>query len=291
MAEVHTPIDELRDRLSGLLADWGAEFSVVLRELETKRARLEELEGREDDSSRRLDSLRQRVKGQEELIETLKSDAEEASRLRRELRNSEMELERVTSELESKRDLIKALRRDAEGADRMKSELAKKDQEIARLVAARDKAESEAEEFRAELEAARQRAREEDSSAELDALRSELEARKTLIESLRADAERVASLEASLDEKRAVIAKLEASINRHADTIAELRRPGRKAARDGESTTASVEVPTFTDTDLRALEALEANGEQAGPERTIAIDMRQSLLEARRTAARRQSKD
>ena len=34
MADVQTPIDTLRERLTGLLADWGAEFSMVLKELD-----------------------------------------------------------------------------------------------------------------------------------------------------------------------------------------------------------------------------------------------------------------
>ncbi|HMF29409.1 MAG TPA: hypothetical protein VKE42_11590, partial [Candidatus Cybelea sp.] len=54
----------------------------------------------------------------------------------------------------------------------------------------------------------------------------------------------------------------------------------------GSSSTAetSVTLPTLTDTDVRAIEALE---KEVGTktESTIAIDMRRSLLEARRTAA------
>src|SRR5690606_18491151 len=84
MAELHTPIDELRERLTGLLADWGAELSMVLRELEKKRERLAELEADAERHDEQLESLNKRLEGQEGLIETLSADAEEALKLRRE---------------------------------------------------------------------------------------------------------------------------------------------------------------------------------------------------------------
>ena len=46
MTEPTGTINGLRDRLTGLLADWGAELAVVLKELEEKRARIAELEGK-----------------------------------------------------------------------------------------------------------------------------------------------------------------------------------------------------------------------------------------------------
>mgnify|MGYP006202273163 CR=1 FL=1 len=132
---------------------------------------------------------------------------------------------------------------------------------------------------------------EREDASELEAIRSELEARKTLIKSLRADADRVTALEAQLEEKREIIGELEASINRHAETIAELKRladmwkkkcQAQRGAADGEVT--SARLPAFTETDVRALERLHAEAGKS-PDRTIAIDMRQSLLEARRYAA------
>ena len=47
MTDRPASIQDLRDRLTGLLADWGSELSVVLRELDEKRARVAELEGRQ----------------------------------------------------------------------------------------------------------------------------------------------------------------------------------------------------------------------------------------------------
>ncbi len=54
----------------------------------------------------------------------------------------------------------------------------------------------------------------------------------------------------------------------------------------GESGTAttSVNLPTLSDTDVRVVEELDKDS-KAKPDATIAIDMRRSLLEARRTVA------
>jgi chromosome segregation ATPase len=195
MAERNTTIQGSRDRLTGLLADWGAEMSLVLKELEEKRARVEELEsgaaGRHDE----LQALQKRVEVQQNLIDALRGDAEEASKLRIEIRNKDLEFERVSAELDSKRELIRALRRDAESIDRLKTDAKIKDRDVEELRAQLRRAEAKAAEATQELVAAREavgRASEEQS--EVEALRSELEARKALIKSLRADQDRVATL-------------------------------------------------------------------------------------------------
>ena len=112
-----------------------------------------------------------------------------------------------------------------------------------------------------------------------------------MIKSLRSDQDRVTRLEASLEEKREIIEHLETSLNRHANTIAELKRSAegwkRKyhALKSGDSdTTTSTHVPALSDTDVRVMHELEKQAE-GRTESTIAIDMRRSLLEARRTAA------
>ena len=101
----------------------------------------------------------------------------------------------------------------------------------------------------------------------------------------------MAALQASLEEKRDIVEQLETSISRHSNTIAELRRSvdtwkRKYQALKGDSPTAttSVNLPSLSDTDVRVIEAIEKTG--AGKnDATIAIDMRRSLLEARRTAA------
>ena len=46
MADRRSSIQVVRERLTGLLADWGAEMSLVLTELEQTNARLADLESR-----------------------------------------------------------------------------------------------------------------------------------------------------------------------------------------------------------------------------------------------------
>jgi chromosome segregation ATPase len=293
MTDKNSSIQGLRDRLTGLLADWGAELSIVLRELDEKRSRVAELESKANGRDDEVEGLRQRLDGQQTLIEALRGDAEESSKLRAEVRGKDLEFERVSSELESKKELIRALRRDADGADKIKSESRQKDREIDELRGKLQRAERQLNENAVELKSLREavaaKATEEES--ELEALRAELEARKSVIKSLRADQERVTALQASLEEKREVVEQLEAAINRHSNTIAELRRTAetwkRKyhAAR-GESPTAttSVNLPALSDTDVRVIEQLDKTAAHKN-DATIAIDMRRSLLEARRTAA------
>jgi hypothetical protein len=50
-----------------------------------------------------------------------------------------------------------------------------------------------------------------------------------------------------------------------------------------------VNLPSLSDTDVRVIEAMEKTG-AAKNDATIAIDMRRSLLEARRTAAAKSEK-
>jgi len=264
---------------------------MVLKELESKRVRLKELEacaaGRDDE----LEGLNQKLEGHEELVRTLKADAEDASRLRREVHGKDLELERLASELDSKKELISALRKDAERADRLESEANARDEDIEKLRFEKEESDRRVAELTEDLESLQESAEDQNmqESMELQAVRAELDARKTLIDSLRADAARLGALEASLEEKRQVIGKLEDSMNRQAGTITELKNSishwqNRYAAlrtKQGPADSNSVDLPVLSDADLRAIEKLES----ATPaEKTIAIDMRESLLEARRSS-------
>jgi chromosome segregation ATPase len=293
MTEPTATIQGLRDRLTGMLADWGSELASVLKELDEKRARVAELEGTAAGRKGELEALQQRIDGQNTLIEALRGDAEEVSKLRAEVRAKDLEFERVSSELESKKELVRALRRDGDGAERLKSESRQKDRDLEDLKSKLQSAESKANEAAVELATLRENAASQlsEEQAEIDALRAELEARKTVIKSLRADQDRVAALQASLEEKRDVIEQLEASINRHSNTIAELRRTvetwKRKyqaAKGDSPTATTSINLPSLSDTDVRVIEQIEKSA-SGKTDATIAIDMRRSLLEARRTAA------
>jgi chromosome segregation ATPase len=291
MADRPASIQDLRDRLTGLLADWGAELSLVLRELDEKRARVAELEGLQQGQDQQAADFKRRVDGQQQLIEALKAEAEDASKLRKEVREKDLEFERVSSELDSKRELVRALRRDAEVVDRLKADAKLKDRTVEELRNEMQKAERRIEEQAKELAALREaKGKAKHESNELEGLRAELDARKAMIKSLRADQDRAAALEAGLDEKREIIRQLEATLNRHSNTIIELKRSAeawkrKYQAAKGNSSTAetSVNLPTLSDTDVRAIEELEKDNVKS--DSTIAIDMRRSLLEARRTAA------
>ena len=54
-------VQALRDRLTGLLADWGSELALVLKELDEKRARVAELEGSAANRRDELKVLQDRI--------------------------------------------------------------------------------------------------------------------------------------------------------------------------------------------------------------------------------------
>ena len=320
MTEPTATIQSLRDRLTGMLADWGTELALVLKELETRRARVAELESGAAGRTDEIAALKQRIEGQNTLIEALRGDAEEASKLRAEVRTKDLEFERVSSELESKKEIVRALRRDTDGAERLKADTRQKERELEELKSKLQRAERQAADSALELKSVREAAESKvsEEQAEIDALRAELEARKTVMKSLRADQDRVAALQASLEEKRQAVEQLETSMTRHSNTIAELRRSlemwKRKyqaAKGDNPTATTSVNLPSLSDTDVRVIEQVDVpTAGKAEPtstataatiaidvleeiekstagrnDATIAIDMRRSLLEARRTAA------
>ena len=177
--------------------------------------------------------------------------------------------------------------------DRFKADSKVQDRSVEDLKRALQKAERRIEEQAKEMSVMRAAAgKSNDESAELEALRAELEARKVMIKSLRADQDRVAALQATIDEKSEIVRQLEASLNRHSNTIVELKRGAdgwkrKYQAVKGSSSTAetSVSVPTLSETDVRVIEQLDKDV-TTDTESTIAIDMRSSLLEARRTQAK-----
>jgi len=298
MTDQDATTDALRERLTDLLAEWGAEMSAVITELEQTRQRLASVDDESARNDRAVTELEERVRGQEELIAALQADAEAAPELRRELNARDIEVERLKSELESKQELVKVLRRDAEEADRLKADVRRKEQEISGLHREKSRLEMEVRELKQAIEELEQTAAQDsaDETAEIESLRAELEARKSLIRSLRADAERAQVLESRLEETRHLVQQLEATINRHANTIVELRRASETWKRkyralkgtDGATTTPSLESLTATDTKTPTIppipEAFAGGDGAAVPEQTIAIDMRRALLEARRAA-------
>jgi chromosome segregation ATPase len=285
MADNELSIESLRDRLTDTLAEWGAQFSVVLTELDQKRAAVEKLRAKAAEHDERVEQLERQLKAQSELMGDLQDDIADANRLRKQVQEQDLEMDRLSAELESKQELVAALRRDAEGVQNLRDQLGAKDRRISELQSANRVAQEDAERLARDVEDLTERAQTEvDSASEVDALRAELDARKTLIQSMRSDLKRLGTMDAKLEEKRQVIGKLEDSVDRHTKTIQDLhatinrlrehnaRKPAmRKLLSSGET------LPPLSSTDVqRALEDPDV-------EHTIAIDMRESLIEARRS--------
>ena len=81
MAGDDTSIGAIRKRTTKLLADWGADFSVILKELEENRARLQELEAAAAGQSDEVETLNRRIEAQDTLIASLQSGADETATL------------------------------------------------------------------------------------------------------------------------------------------------------------------------------------------------------------------
>jgi DNA repair exonuclease SbcCD ATPase subunit len=295
IASLHKRIESIRQEFDGQLAE-------LFSDLDAARAAAGELQAAGDGHDKRLRQLEERAEGQSELIETLTQEAAEARSLRSELRDRDLEIERLNSELGSKKDLVQALRHQLGDVDQLKATAKQRDKkifeqqhELDRKQQELESAERKLETLRDELDTMSAQTAEDTAvdGAELVALKSELDARKTMIRSLREDADRASSLDAQLEVKRETIRVLEESIDQHVATIAELRRSvdawkKKYQAAKGElcdSDQTLAEPPEFTDTEVEALRALEMAGEMA-PERTVAIDMRDALKQARAQKAR-----
>lgn len=291
MAAKETNTESLRERLTGLLADWGAEMSMLLKQLDDAESEAGKLRAEAGGHEDKLKHLEERAKGQADLIETLKGEAAESSDLRKEVREKDLEIERLQSEIESKQELVRALRRDAEKTDQLKSDASKKDRTIESQAQSLKEAEEKIAKLKAEIENLAESSKSDaaEEHAEIAALKAELEARKSLIKGLRSDSGRVAALEEQLESKREIVGTLEESINQYVQTIAELKKSSEhwkakyQALRNSDADASSASLPAFSETDVAAMQQLE----NQPPDRTVAIDMRRPLSEARRKAADR----
>lgn len=293
MADQETPIGTIHERLTGLLADWGTDISMFLKELEEKRALLQEFEAETACQSNKVEALNRRIEAQDTLIESLKIEAEEAVTLRKEIHAKDQELERKNSEIDSKHALIGGLQQDAEGTARLKGDGRAKDQEIARLTREKQHAEQDAAELKDEFKIfTASTLTGVDAMAELEAVRAELDARKSLIESLRGDAARALALEAQLEEKRNVISKLEAYIDQHVNTLVDLQESiatwkGKYAAPTSRSSSSdpltSTDPTELIEEEPKPLESVE-DVSTGHADETVSINMRKSLFEAQKVA-------
>ncbi len=283
----------IRERLTELLGDWGTDVSMLLNELEEKRAHLQKLEAEAAARSHEIEALNERVEAQDTLIESLQSDVDETVSLKVEIREKDLELEKRSSEIDSKHELIGALRRGAVGIGQLKGVDRAKDREIARLTKEKQRAEKHAAELTQEFKILTVSTLTGiDSAAQLEAVRAELDARKGLIESLRGDAERAQALEAQLEEKRFVITTLETSIDRHARTISELQQSvavwrRQFAALNSDDPAAKPAIAAalaeLSDDELQAQETAEdVSGEPQDP--TTPVTTPELVVEAQQTA-------
>ncbi len=81
MADEDPSISAIRERTTRLLADWGGDLSVLLNELEEKRARLQEREAKVASQSDEVEALNRRIEVQDTLIASLRSEADETAML------------------------------------------------------------------------------------------------------------------------------------------------------------------------------------------------------------------
>lgn len=132
--------------------------------------------------------------------------------------------------------------------------------------------------------------------AEVEAMRSELAARKSLVKSLRSDAERAKALEKELAQNRQAIAAMKQSIESDARTIAELRLRSRSWERkyrrlaEEKSREPSTESDNYTYsdvfTDTGVAMFLDETTHVDGTH-TVVIDMTEPLRKAREERRRK----
>ncbi len=214
-----TPTTRIRERLAELLAEWGAEFSSVLEDLETTRRTVAERDAR-------IAELMAELDGRERDADEIEQLREQQAARDAAIAERDAELADLREQLHEQRTAQDQLLEKLAVAEQARQESQHKEAELARMKRQKKQADDHVNELLEQVRLLREAADEEASggATEIAALQAELDARKTLVRSLRADADRTKALETLLDEKKAIIETLEASINRNADTIAELKR-------------------------------------------------------------------
>ena len=96
-ANLERRISTTRERLTDLLTEWGADFSMLPKELEEKRVRLQEVEAAAASQPHALEAARAALDARESLIENLRGEAERAQVLEAQLE----EKRKVISKLEA----------------------------------------------------------------------------------------------------------------------------------------------------------------------------------------------
>jgi chromosome segregation ATPase len=165
MARSERQIDELRERLNGLLAEWGTEVSAVIRALEEQQS-LAEAEARNsqtlENQANELTKLRQRIRERDlaldHLTKTSKERDQRFAELEKELKHArgrleelerqlatldkpaqppksvpQDEVEAMRAELAARKLLVKSLRGDADRCKALEKELAENRDAVATM--------------------------------------------------------------------------------------------------------------------------------------------------------------
>ena len=152
MAKSERQLADLRERLGGLLEDWGTEIAAVMRVLENQQSQASAQDGEE------LAKLRQRVRERDMALDHLTKTSKERdakfAELDKELKGARArveelerqpkpvpqdEVEAMRAELAARKSLVKTLRTDAERGKTLEKELAGNRELIATMKAAIDR--------------------------------------------------------------------------------------------------------------------------------------------------------
>lgn len=219
------------------------------------------------------------------------------NRLRGLLTNWENEISAVMQAVENQVNDLTELRqriRDRDVAlDHVKEKSKEKDARIAELAAEQKKSLARVEELEKKLGTLDKPAggQKDSPHAEVEAMRAELAARKSLVKTLRADAQRGKALEEEVAQNREIIETMKNAIEQHTKTISELRmnsnsweRKYRRLA-DAGNDESTRDEGKFTDSDIFLTETavgmfLDDSVEVDGSN-TVVIDMTEPLQEAR----------
>ena len=84
--------DDIRQRIDSLIIDWGSEVSALFDELEAARAEIGALQEARDDFELQQQALKDRCDGQEELIDVLRAEADEAHDISRQAQDQDKDM-------------------------------------------------------------------------------------------------------------------------------------------------------------------------------------------------------
>jgi chromosome segregation ATPase len=271
MAKAERQLDELRERLTALLADWGTEISAVMAALESQQSLADT---------------------HVERVQELQNQVNELAKLKQRIRERDLALDHLTAKSKEKDARIAELEKEHR---KVRTRVEELEQQLAAAPARPAEP----------VEPVEQNKR--FQQEEFEAMRAELAARKSLVKTLRSDAERSKTLEKELAENREAMATMKKSIDRNTKTMAELRRSAdsweqkyRKLLEGrGDQPSRSVQMPRGdqvlrNDPPSRIAASHDSDETKEmpmiDPSHTIVIDMAEPLRQARDERLRKYKK-